>query len=100
MGGARADLGQIQLANFSNPNGLSAQGDSAFLPTGASGIPQLGQPGTGDRGTIRSGMLEGSNVDLAEEIINQLTEEKMFAANAISVRAYDEMTREVLDILA
>ncbi len=98
--GGRVDLGQIQISRFSNPNGLAAQGNNSYAVTGASGIAQTGAPGTGGLGTIRSGVLEGSNVDLAEEIVNQLMETRMFAANAAVIRVADETEREALDLIS
>lgn len=99
VGGATAELGQIEVSLFSNPAGLEAQGNSIFTTTGASGIPQPGIPGEGGRGTIRSGMLEMSNVILSEEIVNQLMEEKMFSANAVVIRTADEMAKESINLI-
>ena len=93
-------LGQIPVTRFSNPQGLVAEGGDALSQTPTSGVAQPGVAGTGGRGTIMSGVLEGSNVDLAREIVNQLTEEKVFAANAAVIRTSDEMTEEKLDILS
>ncbi len=98
--GTTANLGQIELANFSNPQGLSRQGGNLQTQTGASGAPQLGLPGTGGRGFIQSGFLEGSNVDIAQEAINLVHEESMTEANAAVVKTADEMQKTAIDLMA
>lgn len=97
---AQQNVGQLQLANFNNPAGLSAAGGNIFLQTGASGPPITGNPGTGAFGTIISGALEASNVDLAREIVDQIVIKNAFKANAKVIKAADEMTGAILDIKA
>ncbi len=98
--GTSADLGQIQTADFSNPDGLSRDGGNLLSQTGASGAPQVGFPGTGGRGVIQSGFLESSNVDIVRESINLLNEENMTKANAAVVKTADYMTKSAIDLMA
>lgn len=98
VGNARQNVGQLQLANFNNPAGLSAAGGNIFLQTGASGPPITGNPGTGAFGTIISGAVETSNVDPAREIVDQIVIKNAFKANAKVIKAADEMIGTILDI--
>ena len=93
-------LGQIQLATFQNPSGLSSLGNNVFGQTAASGAPVVSNPGAGGAGTVQSGFLETSNVDITEEIIQQILASNAFKANINAIRAADEMTGTLLDIKA
>jgi len=90
--------GQIQLANFTNPGGLSTVGGNLFNESAASGAPALGIPGAGGNGTVLSGYLEGSNVDIAEEMVEQIVSKATFKANANVIKANDDMLGSLLDI--
>ncbi len=98
VGGSSVTLGTIELADFNNPGGLTAQGGNLFTASQASGAAVTGLPGTGGRGTVVSGALESSNVDLAEEAINQIIAKTAFKANANVIKASDEMLGTLLDI--
>ncbi len=100
VGGNNEVLGQIQLANFNNSSGLSAQGGNTLGESSASGAPVAGAPGDGGFGSIVSGFLESSNVDLAEEIVDQMVSKAAFKANTKIIRATDEMLGALLDIKA
>lgn len=97
-GAGRQTAGQIQLADFNNPAGLSAIGGGLFLQTAASGAPVLGNPGTGGFGAVISGALEASNVDIVREIVDQIVIKTAFKANANVIKVADEMTGTILDI--
>jgi len=97
--GTTQELGQIQLADFSNPQGLAAQGGNQFAQTGASGIAQRSAPGQNGTGRVLSGFLETSNVDIAREMINLGTEQNLTQANAAVIRTADQMQKSVIDIL-
>jgi flagellar basal-body rod protein FlgG len=84
-------LGQITLAAFANPAGLQAAGDNFLLETGASGPAQLGTAGEGGRGHIRQGMLEGSNVNVVEELVDMIECQRAFEINSKMISAVDEM---------
>ncbi len=79
--GTSQSLGTIALAQFANPNGLEDVGNTDFLPTAASGNPQLGIPGTGGLGTLQGGAVEGSNVDLATELTDLIEAQTAYQAN-------------------
>ena len=85
--------GQIQLANFNNPAGLSAAGGNLLNESAASGAPDEGA-----LGSVISGFLEGSNVDIAEEIVDQIVAKAAFKANFNIIEANDEMIGSLLDI--
>jgi len=90
--------GQIQLASFTNPSGLSAAGGNLFNESAASGAPTIGIPGAGGNGTILSGFLEGSNVDITEEMVDQIVTRSTFKANVKVIKATDEMLGSLIDI--
>ena len=90
--------GQLQLASFQNPSGLSATGGNLFDESAASGAPVVGNAGAGGLGTVRSGFLEGSNVDITEEIVDQIASKTAFKANVNVIKANDEMLGSILDI--
>lgn len=84
-------LGNIQLATFSNPAGLSALGQNLFQPTDASGAATTGTPGQTGIGTIGQGFLEMSNVSVAEEMVNMIIGQRAYEVNSKAVQASDEM---------
>ena len=98
VGGQPEVLGQIQLANFANPSGLSAAGGNLLNESAGSGAPVVGGPGEGGRGTVLSGFLESSNVDITEEIVDQIVAKAAFKANVNVIKANDELLGTILDI--
>lgn len=88
-------VGQIELAVFVNPAGLKQIGENLFVETAASGAPQTGTPTDSNFGTIRSGALEGSNVDPTEELINLIRTQRAFEMNSNVIRAADDTLRAV-----
>ena len=98
VGGQPEVIGQIQLANFANPSGLSAAGGNLLNESASSGAPIVGGPGEGGRGTVLSGFLEGSNVDITEEIVDQIVAKAAFKANVNVIKANDELLGTILDI--
>ncbi|SMF72487.1 flagellar basal-body rod protein FlgG [Allosphingosinicella indica] len=87
------NLGQIELARFVNPAGLAAIGDNLLRETQASGAPQVGGAGTDGRGTIRQGMLEGSNVNVVQELVDMIETQRAYEVNSKMISATDEMLR-------
>lgn len=85
------ELGQIDLANFVNPRGLEAIGQNLFRETQASGDPIIGEAGIDGLGTIEQGMLEGSNVEIVEEMVDMITTQRAFEMNSNVVSTSDEM---------
>ena len=88
-----AELGQLQIATFSNPSGLQAIGDNFLAETAASGAPQLGAGGENGRGNIRQGMLEASNVNIVEELVDMIECQRAYEINSKMVSAVDDMLR-------
>jgi flagellar hook protein FlgE len=96
--GESRTLGQLALANFNNPNGLKQLGDGLFMETSASGSPITGVAANGDFGSIKSGGLEGSNVELAEELVALITAQRSYQANAQVISTWDELLREAIQL--
>lgn len=88
-------LGQLQLANFINPNGLQAQGGNLFIETAASGAPQVGNPGTNALGTIKQGHIETSNVNVVEELVQMITTQRAYELNSKAVQTSDQMLQRL-----
>ena len=84
-------IGQLQLADFVNPQGLQAFGQNLFLETAASGAPALANPGEGGTGQLRQGMLEGSNVNAVEELVNMITTQRAYEMNSKVISTADQM---------
>lgn len=96
--GETRELGWIELAGFSNPNGLSAVGDNLYEKTAASGEPVYGHPGDGNLGDVIFGTIEGSNVNMATEMVNMIISQRSLEANVEILRAADEVMGSLLDI--
>ena len=88
---ASQQQGQIQLANFPNPAGLSGQGGNLFQRTTASGDPITGTPGQGGLGGLSQGVLEVSNVSVVEEMVNLISAQRAYEINSKAIQASDEM---------
>lgn len=84
-------LGQIQLARFINPAGLTATGHNLFVENEASGRPVLSQPGVEGMGTLAQGFIEMSNVKVVDEMVNLIVAQRAYEANSKSVQTSDEM---------
>ena len=96
--GADVGLGQIALTTFVNPQGLQPQGNNAWGETFASGNPRTGAPDTADFGQLQSGALESSTVDLTEQLVNMITAQRNFQANAQMISTQDQVTQTVINI--
>jgi len=90
---APTQLGQLQIASFVNPAGLRAIGDNFLVETAASGPAELGVAGQFGRGQVRQGMLEGSNVNVVEELVEMIEAQRAYEINSKMVSAVDEMLR-------
>ncbi len=91
-------LGMVALARFTNVQGLRQIGDTSWAEAYASGNAQLGEPGTSSFGLIQSGALENSNVDLATQLVNLITAQRNFQANAQVITTADAITQSVINI--
>ncbi len=96
--GQSRTLGQVALANFNNPQGLRQLGGTSWAETFDSGAPLVGGPGAGSLGLIDSGALEGSNVDLTEQLVNMITAQRNFQANAQVITTADAITQTIINI--
>ncbi|MDD2555329.1 MAG: flagellar hook protein FlgE [Syntrophaceticus sp.] len=96
--GTTQALAQIALANFSNPAGLSQEGDSMFSHSSNSGQPVVGESGIGGLGAIRPGSLESSNVDIASEFTDLIITQRGFQANSRVITTSDEMLQELVNL--
>ena len=88
-------LGNITLADFVNPAGLQAIGGNLFIETVASGNPQQGTPGENGVGQLLQGNLEGSNVDIVEEMVNMITTQRAYEMNSKVVSTADQMLQNI-----
>lgn len=85
------EIGQMELARFINPGGLSSLGQNLFEQTPASGVPELGVPGEDGMGTLRSGYLETSNVQLVEEMVNMIVAQRAYEISSKAIQTSEEM---------
>jgi flagellar basal-body rod protein FlgG len=83
----------MQIVTFPNPGGLNAAGHNLFETTQASGDPSSGQPGREGRGSLLQGSLEGSNVEVVNEMIGLIRTQRAYEINSKVVAAADEMLR-------
>ena len=95
VGGTATELGKIETARFSNAAGLQALGDNLLTETAASGAPQVGAPGSEGRGSLRSGSLEASNVNVVEELVDMIETQRAYEVNSKMISATDEMLKYV-----
>lgn len=91
-------LGQIQLASFINPTGLQSLGENLYAETAASGAPQVNIPGTGGLGVLVQNMIETSNVNVAEELVNMIVAQRAFELNSRAINASDQMLQRLTQL--
>ncbi len=91
-------LGQVALANFTNPTDLDARGNNLFAATPDSGAPLVGAPGTGGLGTVHSGMLEQSNVDLTNEFATMIVAQRGYQAASRTIVTADQLLAETVNL--
>jgi flagellar hook protein FlgE len=96
--GLKETLGQVAMATFKNVNGLEKVGDSEFRSTVNSGYAQVGTPGSAGMGSVVSGALEMSNVDLAQEFTNLVIAQRGFQANSRVITTSDEILQELVNL--
>ena len=96
--GTSENLGRVSLASFGNVDGLKRQGDNLFMQTESSGQALVGTAESTVQGSIRSGAIEMSNVDLAQEFTNMIVTQRGFQANARSITTSDELLTEVVNL--
>jgi len=91
-------LGQVALASFRNPEGLTPLGDTAWAESFESGTPTVGSPRTGTFGNLRSSALEESNVDLSEELVGLIIAQRNFQASAKTIETSDTVTQTIIQL--
>ncbi len=96
--GTQKSLAKILLTNFSSPSGLRQIGDSSFLASAASGKPILGTAGSAGFGTLRAGATERANVDLTQELVDLITAQRNFQANAKAIETSSTMTSAIINL--
>ena len=96
--GQSRTLAQIALVNFSNPQGLTQLGESSWAESFESGNPLVSTAGTSSLGLIESGALEGSNVDLTEQLVRMITAQRNFQANAQVISTADTITQSIINL--
>jgi flagellar hook protein FlgE len=96
--GQTRDLAQVVLGNFNNPNGLTSLGNNQWAETADSGQPLIGVPGSGSLGVIQSAAIEESNVDLTAELVNMITFQRAYQANAQTIKTQDSILQTLVNL--
>jgi flagellar hook protein FlgE len=96
--GQSKPAGQLELATFRNPQGLQPMGGNAWARSYASGIPVVGVPGNGALGSLQAGALEESNVDLTGELVNMITAQRQYQANAQTIKTQDQVLQTLVNL--
>jgi len=96
--GSQVSLGKIVLANFSSPSGLRQVGDASYLASASSGMAKIGEAGSAGFGSIRAGATERANVDLTQELVDLITAQRNFQANAKAIETSSTMTSAIINI--
>ncbi|MGB4466647.1 MAG: flagellar hook protein FlgE [Azovibrio sp.] len=91
-------LGQVAMANFVNPQGLTSLGDNVWAESSTSGSARTGMPGTSDFGSIQAGALESSTVDLTEQLVNMIVAQRNFQANSQMISTQDQVTQTIINL--
>ena len=91
-------MGQLVLASFVNPNGLQSLGGNQYAATAESGQPLVGQPGTGVNGVLATSSVESSNVDLTTELVDMITQQRAYQANAQSIKTQDAILQTLVNL--
>ena len=90
--------GQVVLASFANSQGLTAIGNNQWVETAASGQPVVGTPTSGNLGTLQSGALEDSNIDLTAELVNMIMAQRTYQANAQTIKTEDAVMQTLVNL--
>ncbi|MDX8379465.1 MAG: flagellar hook protein FlgE [Gallionella sp.] len=91
-------LGQVLLANFTSPQGLQPVGNNEWVETSKSGGPLVGVPGSSRLGLLQSSATEDSNVDLTAELVNMITAQRIYQANAQTIKTQDQLLRTIVNL--
>ena len=96
--GKTRNLGQVALASFTNPNGLTSLGGNQWAETDASGSPAVGSPNSGTLGVLKSSTIEESNVDLTAELVNMITQQRAYQASAQTIKTQDQIMNTLVNL--
>jgi flagellar hook protein FlgE len=96
--GQTQKLGQLTIANFSNPQGLQPMGNNRWAPSAAAGAPLAGTPGTASLGTLQAGSVEDANVDLTGELVNMIVAQRVYQANAQTIKTQDSILQTITNL--
>ncbi len=96
--GQSKTLGQLVLANFTNPNGLQSLGGNAWSESATSGAALVGTPNTGSLGVLQASAQEDSNVDLTAELVNMITAQRIYQANAQTIKTQDQVLQTLVNL--
>lgn len=88
-------IGQIQLASFINPPGLEPRGQNLFAETAASGQPQTAAPNSNGMGALQQGFVEGSNVNVVEELVSMIATQRAYELNSKAIQTSDQMLQRL-----
>lgn len=96
--GQKQLLGQVVLSNFTNPGGLSSQGNNCWAETPESGQPVIGTSGSGNLGTLYGNKLEASNVDLSKEMVNMIVYQRNYQSNSQTIKTQSELLQTLVNL--
>ena len=96
--GQSLTLGQVVLANFRSPNGLQPLGNNTWAETSDSGLPLVGTPNSGSLGTLQPSSVEDSTVDLTAELVNMITAQRVYQANAQTIKTQDQILQTLVNL--
>lgn len=96
--GQSRTLGQVVLSSFPNPNGLQSLGGNAWSESSTSGSPLVGVPGSGTLGVMQSSAVEDSNTDLTAELVNMITAQRYYQANAQTIKTQDQVLQTLVNL--
>jgi flagellar hook protein FlgE len=97
--GQTKPVGQVTLASFRNPQGLQPLGDNVWAQSPTSGDPLLGIPGSsGQYGVLQSAALDDSNVDLTQELVSMITQQRAYQANAQTIKTQDSVLQTLVNL--
>jgi len=96
--GQSRNQGQVVLTDFTNPNGLAPQGNNVWIETADSGPPLTGAPNTASLGVLQASSVEESNVDLTAELVNMITQQRNYQANAQTIKTQDQVLNTLVNL--
>ena len=93
--GGTTSVGQLQIANFVNPAGLEPRGQNLYTETASSGTPNVGSPDSDGLGALQQGFVEGSNVNVVEELVSMIATQRAYELNSKAIQTSDQMLQKL-----